>query len=104
MGKTEVYSWRLDPGLKQRLEEAARAERTSIGGLLDRIARDWLGSARAGEDEEALQRRLHAEAEKVIGTIRSGDPLGSESVKERLRANLMAKHRRSQRDAPPRSD
>ena len=104
MTKSEIYSWRVDPGLKRLLEEAARAERTSIGGLLDRIARDWLGNTRPGEDEEALQRRLHAEAEKVIGAIRSGDPLGSERVKERVRAKLMAKHKRLQRDAPARPD
>jgi len=42
MDKTEVYSWRLDPELKERLGAAARDEKTSIGGLLDRIAREWL--------------------------------------------------------------
>jgi hypothetical protein len=104
MNKTEVYSWRLDPDLKKRLESAARDEKTSIGGLLDRIAREWLGRHRPEEDDEALQRRLRAEIMKVVGTIRSGDPYGSEQVKERVRAKLIAKHRLLQRDAPPRSD
>lgn len=104
MAKTEVYSWRVDPDLKQSLEEAARAQKTSVGGLLERIAREWLGTQRPNEDEEALQRRLHAEAEKWIGSIRSGDPHGSERVKERVRARIVAKHKRLQRDAPPRSD
>ena len=54
MNKTEVYSWRLDPDLKQRLEDAARAEKTSVGSLLDRIARDWLGKQQIDEDDEAL--------------------------------------------------
>jgi hypothetical protein len=103
MSKTEVYSWRLDPELKQQLEGKARAEKTSVGNLLDRIVREWLGMPR-DEDEEAVQRRLHAEFEKVIGTISSGDPHGSEQVKERVRAKLMAKRERWQRDAPPRSD
>lgn len=102
MSKTEVYSWRLDPDLKQRLEAAARADKTSLSTLLDRIARDWLG--KHGSDDEALQRRLHEEAEKWIGSINSGDPYGSERVKERVRAKIIAKHRRLQRDAPSRSD
>jgi hypothetical protein len=104
MSKTEVYSWRLDPDLKQRLEAAAHEEKTSVGRLLERIARDWLGKQRRSEDEEGLQRRLRAEAEKWIGSIRSGDPHGSERVKERVRAKVIAKHKRLQRDAPPRSD
>ena len=104
MSKSEVYSWRLDPDLKQRLEDAARDERTSVGRLLDRIARDWLGKHRPEENDEEVQRRLRAEAEKWIGSIDSADPYGSERVKERVRAKLIAKHRRLQRDAPSRSD
>jgi hypothetical protein len=98
MGKTVVLRWHLDPDLKQCLEEAACAERTSIGGLLDRIAREWLAKREA--EEEELQRRLHAEARKWIGSINSGDPHGSEQVRERVRARLMEKRKRWQRDAP----
>ncbi|MFZ1105804.1 MAG: hypothetical protein WAN86_23595 [Hyphomicrobiaceae bacterium] len=104
MSKTEVYSWRLDPGLKQRLEAEARAEKMSVGALLDRIVREWFGRGPRDEDDDALQRRLHEEAEKWIGSINSGDPYGSERVKERVRAKIIAKHRRLQRDAPSRSD
>lgn len=104
MSKTEVYSWRLDPDLKQRLEGAARAEKTSVGSLLDRIVREWLGREPRDEDDEVLQRRLHAEFMKVVGTINSGDPYGSEQVKGRVRAKLIAKHRRLQRDAPSQPD
>jgi len=98
MSKTEVYRWRLDPDLKQRLEILALAEKTSVGGLLDRIAREWLAKREA--DEEALQRRLHAEAKKWIGSIGSGDRHRSVQGRERVRAKLMAKHRRLQREAP----
>ena len=104
MSKTEVYSWRVDPDLKQRLEEKAHAEETSVGALLDRIVREWFGREPRHEDDEALQRRLRAEFLKVVGTIDSGDPYGSEQVKERVRAKLMAKHERLQRDASQRSD
>jgi hypothetical protein len=100
MNKTEVYSWRLDPDLKQRLESAARDEKTSIGGLLDRIAREWLGRHRPDEDDEEEQLRLHSEARKWIGSISSGDPYGSEQVKERVRKYVEQKHlRRAARSA-----
>ena len=42
MDKTEVYSWRLDPKLKDELLEAARSEKTSVANLLERLAREWL--------------------------------------------------------------
>jgi hypothetical protein len=98
MVKTVVARWHLDPDLKRRLEDAARAERTSMARLLDRIAREWL--AKRGAEEEAEQQRLHAEARKWIGSISSGDPHGSERVKERVRARLMEKRKRWQQDAP----
>jgi hypothetical protein len=98
MSKAVVYSWRLDPDLKQRLERAARAERTSVARLLDRIAREWLAKREA--EEEAEQRRLHAEAAKWIGSISSGDRYRSQQVRERVRAKLMEKRRRLQREAP----
>jgi hypothetical protein len=104
MSKTEVYSWRVDADLKQRLEAEARAEGMSLGALLDRIVRDWFSRGPHRGDDEALQRRMHAEFLKVVGTIDSGDPYGSEQVKERVRAKLMAKHERQQRNAPRRSD
>jgi hypothetical protein len=94
MSKTEVYSWRLDPDLKRRLEAAAHEEKTSIGALLDHIAREWLGRRASEADEEALQRRLHAEAAKWIGSIRGDDPTRSERVKERYRQYVLEKHRR----------
>jgi hypothetical protein len=97
MNKTEVYSWRLEPDLKQRLETAARAERTSLGGLLDRITRDWLAMRRLDEDEEAMERRIRAEAAKWIGSIRGSDPTRSLRAKEIVRERIRAKHRATQR-------
>lgn len=105
MSKTEVYSWRLDPDLKQRLEEAARDEKTSIGGLLERISRDWLGRRLPDDDEEAVQRRLHAEAEQWIGSLSLGEgPYTRQRIRERVRARLTEKRKRWHRDAPRRSD
>jgi hypothetical protein len=97
MDKTEVYSWRLDPELKERLSAAARDEKTSIGGLLDRIAREWLQREPAEEDDEAMQRRIRAEAAKWIGSIQGSDPKRAERAKEIVRARIRAKHRATQR-------
>jgi nucleotidyltransferase/DNA polymerase involved in DNA repair len=102
MTKTEVYSWRLDPDLKQRLGAAARDEKTSIGGLLNRIVEEWLDRCYPGQDDEALQRQLHEEAKKWIGSISLGEgPYTRERIRERVRARLAEK--RKHRGSPPRS-
>jgi hypothetical protein len=97
MNKTEVYSWRIDPSLKQSLEAAARDKNTSIGGLLDRIVRDWLRRQRAEDDEEAVERRIRAEAAKWIGSVRGSDPTRSVRAKEIVRERIRAKRRATQR-------
>lgn len=105
MSKTEVYSWRLDPDLKRRLEAAARDEKTSIGGLLERMVRDWLGRHQTDDDEEARQHRLHAVAESVIGTIALGEgPYTRQRIRERIRTRVTGKRKRWQRDAPASSN
>jgi len=102
MNKSEVYSWRLDSDLKRRLEDAARTEGSSLSKLLERIARDWLGGKRAAENDEAWQRSLHAEVDKVIGTISLGEgPYTRERIRQRVRANL---EDRRKRHAPPGPD
>lgn len=94
MSKTEVYSWRLDPELKQRLEVAARDERTSIGRLLERIARDWLSRQRY-DDEDEEQQRLQGLAEDVIGTLSLGEgPYTRQRIRERVRQNAVEKRKR----------
>ena len=98
MTKTEVYRWRLDADLRRRLEEAVRAEKTSVARLLNHAVREWLAKREA--EDEAEQQRLRAEAAKWIGSINSGDRYDSERVKERVRAKLIAKHERLQRGGP----
>ena len=97
--KSEVYSWRLSPDLKEDLEEAARRERVSVARLLERIAREWLKArAAAAGDDEAEQERLRAVAMQFVGTLRSGDPHLSEKVSERMREDLLKAHARSGSD------
>ena len=93
--KTEVYSWRLSPDLKDALEQAARRERVSVSRLLERIAREWLKArASAAEDDEAEQERLRAVAMQFAGTIRGGDPDRAAEAGQRVRESLARKYGR----------
>ena len=92
--KSEVYSWRVSPYMKRALEEAARRQGQSVSVLLERIVADSLRTGIDGRDEEeaALQKRLHATARKVIGTIESGRTDRSTQVRELVRRKLKRHH------------
>src|SRR5256885_2086737 len=73
MAKDEVYSWRVTREMKAALEDAARRERASVSGLLERIVRSWLDAARReGSQDGAEQRRPPPAAARVIGTLHGG--------------------------------
>jgi hypothetical protein len=93
MSKSEVYSWRLDPKTKARLEAAARKDGRSLAELLDEITGEWLErTGRAPDEAEQARRRRAAAA--VIGTLTSGPSDRSTRVRERVRARLRARHGR----------
>jgi len=92
--KSEVYSWRLTPGLKAELEERAREEGVGLATLLERISRDWLrAKAAASSEDEREQARIKAAAMRAIGTLRSGDPELAEKARERVQERLRARAR-----------
>jgi Ribbon-helix-helix protein, copG family len=105
MSKSEVYSWRLSPALKAELEAAARAEKTNVSAVLERLVRDWLATRPLSEEEDAeQQRRLRERLLKAAGKF-SAD-IGSatnERVREVMGEILMKKYRASQRRAPKRT-
>lgn len=90
--KTEVYSWRLSPHLKEELQEAARAERKSVADLLEEIVKDWLQHTRgqAGTDEER-QQRVREAVMKCAGTIEGGPDL-AENARSEVRARIARRH------------
>jgi hypothetical protein len=90
--KSEVYSWRVSPELKAKLEEAARDEHTSLARLLEKIVREWLGRARPEGDDGEEQRRLHEEAAPFIGKIRGQDPRRAREASQRVREKLKKGH------------
>lgn len=95
MAKTEVYSWRLAADLKAALEDAAREERTSVGELLGRMARQWLHDRAAGTREsESVQQRIRAASERFVGSLTGGNPRRAESARGEIRERL-AKRRAS---------
>lgn len=95
MAKTAVYSWRLNPELKAKLEEEARRRETSVADLLEGISRDWLAQSQTTEDEE--EARLRAAAMCFAGSIRGGDPHRAEQARDRIRQKLKRRHASSPR-------
>jgi hypothetical protein len=95
MGKSEVYSWRVASDLKAALQDAAREERTTVGELLDRLARQWLRDrADASGESEAVQGRIRAAAECFVGSLAGDNPRRAEGTRREIRARL-AKRRAS---------
>jgi hypothetical protein len=96
--RTRVYRWRLSDNLKSELERAARLRGVPLSVVLEQAARVWLSQNAADpvEDEES-QRKLHAAAERYIGTIEGLGPYDAQRVRETVRRRLREKYAR--RDA-----
>jgi hypothetical protein len=92
--KTIVYSWRLTPGRKARLERIARRRKLKIAQVLDIAVDDWLArqADEIADDEE--QKRLHAIAQRFIGVIKGNDPHRSANVSKLVRESLRRKYAR----------
>jgi hypothetical protein len=90
--KTEVYSWRVSPDLKSRLEREARRRNLSVSAILDLATREWLDECtpEMGGDEEQLRRRKAAS--KSIGALAGGNPHRSENVGQAVRQRLRQRY------------
>jgi hypothetical protein len=87
--KSDVYSWRLSPARKAALEQAARAERTTIAEILERATDEWMRSRQPADDaDEREQARLRSTAARFVGSIRGGDPDRSRRARIRVRSIL----------------
>lgn len=97
MAKSEVYSWRIAPQMKQALEEAARRHKQSISSLLARIVAESLRNPVDGwnEEERALQERLHTAGSAALGKIKSGRADRSQRVRAEVRRKLQVQHERA---------
>jgi predicted transcriptional regulator len=93
--KTEVYSWRLSPDLKAALEREARIRKAPISTILEMAVRQWLQQCSGHpEDDEAVQRALHAAVAPYLGVLEGDDPRRSEKVSEIVRERIRRQHGR----------
>jgi len=92
--KTKVYSWRLSAALKADLERAARVRKVHVAKVLEMAAKEWLAKHAVDVSSDEEQVRLHAAAEKWIGSFSSGNRRGSETVSETVRKVLARKYGR----------
>jgi hypothetical protein len=93
----EVYPLRLSPGLRPKLEAAAKAEGVSVDAILTRLARTWLAERDAEE-----QRRLRERVMKAAGTVSIGGPSATNAeVRKVMGEFLEAKYRESHHRPPP---
>lgn len=87
--KTEVYTWRLSPATKSRLEDAARTQRRSVAQLLDELVTGDLDRAgRVAGDEVQRQQRLHLRVRPFLGCLSGRHARRSERVRALVRARL----------------
>lgn len=102
IAKSEAYSWRPSPELRDQLRAAARDEKASIDALLDRVVREWL-ARRPRQLSEEEQCRLREQLLKAAGTVSVGGPSATNAeVRKVMGEYLEAKYRASQRRAPRR--
>src|SRR5215471_850379 len=93
--KTEIYSWRVSTEIKSALERAARREKTTVAGILDRITAEWLHGRRALiEDDAWEQAKLHLRAQEFVGKLPGSNPNRAASVRPLVRRLLAQKHGR----------
>jgi hypothetical protein len=91
--KTEIYTWRLSSETKAGLEEVARNTNRSVAQLLDEIVAEHLTAARhAGDSEIGTQRRLHAGAARLLGSLAGGPGRRSERTRQLVRARLKRRY------------
>jgi predicted transcriptional regulator len=94
MAKTEVYSWRISPRLKSKLEEVAQAERKSMAVLLEEIAEDWLERSKGRDQDDEEQERVRAAAMRFVGTIQGGQSQRAENARSEVRSRIARRHER----------
>ena len=95
MPKSEVYSWRVSPELKDRLMRVAQTRKLSLADLLDEISLAYLRTYE-DPDDEARQRALQAALAPCLGTVEGDDPNRS----RRAGAQVQRKLRDRRRSAP----
>ncbi|MEW5962991.1 MAG: ribbon-helix-helix protein, CopG family [Pseudomonadota bacterium] len=90
MSKTEVYSWRVDPDLKQALEATAREQGSSVSAVIEQACRELIARTGSEESDEQRQARLRKALLAVAGTAKGP---GTSATNERVREAFRSKRR-----------
>jgi hypothetical protein len=101
--KSEVYSWRLTPEMKMRLEAEARSSGQSLAEVLEEISANWLDERQGSYDDEMEAGGLRKRIMATVGTIRGEDPQRASRSKELVREIIRRKHEK-ERNASRRTD
>jgi predicted DNA-binding protein len=94
MAKTEVYSWRLSPDLKDSLDALARSQGRSLADLLEEMAMERIERGSDAGQEWERQEKLRAAAMRFVGALSGDDPDRAATSRELVRARLAARHGR----------
>jgi hypothetical protein len=95
--KTQIYTWRVSPATKARLEDAARTRGRSVARLLDELVTEGLDRATQDPETEAKrQQALHRKARRFAGCLSGGaGSRRSERVRDIVRARLSERRGRA---------
>ena len=92
--KSKIYSLRMPTEVRRDLERVARRRNVKVSQIIHTALREWLAQNQISISDDKEQKRLHAIAARLIGTIHSGKRDGSTRVRETVRARLAEKHGR----------
>jgi|GEM_PF-2696998 Arc/MetJ-type ribon-helix-helix transcriptional regulator len=92
--KTKIYSLRMSQEVRRDLERVARSRKVKVSQVIHTALREWLAQNQKDISNDKEQRRLHAIAARLIGTIHSGKRDNSTRVREIVQAHLAEKHGR----------
>lgn len=106
MSKTEVYSWRVAPDLKRKLEERAHAEKQSVSAVIESACRAWIEQSNDSTvqvDKFAPRRRALL---KLFEAARASDqdastpePATNANIRKAFAAKLSADRKKWDRSA-----
>lgn len=91
---TKIYSLRMSEEVRRDLERVARRRKVKVSQVIHTALREWLAQNRRDISDDKEQKRLHAIAARLVGTIHSGKRDGSTRVREIVRARLAEKYGR----------
>jgi len=92
--KTKIYSLRMSNAVRADLERVARRRKLKVSQVIHTAIHEWLEQNLRNGTDGREQHRLHAIANRLVGSFSSGNRHGSTRVRETVRARLAQKYGR----------